>query len=560
MNNKKNNVTLEEYENSFSYKKSKTNLNIEFNRIAFIFFIFLAISIIYSIQLFHLGSLKKDNLNKSLTVKKDYRADIIDRNGNYLVKTVSSIDIGINPIEVIDEKKLLINLQLIFPNKNYLNISNKLKKNKYFYLEKKISAENYEKIMSLGDKSIKSEEKLTRIYPQKNLFSHIIGQIDDDNRGISGLEKSLNEKLKKIKEPLQLTVDTDLQYLIREELIKFQTIFKSKGSAVILMNVNNGEILSMVSYPDFDLNKRETISDVNFINRNTKGVYELGSVFKTFTIAAGLEEGLIETDTEFLNLEKKLKCGKNIISEYDNEIPSNLTVEQILIRSGNIGSVRIGQKLEIDKLKLFLEKIGILNKIDFDIEEVGEPIPFRWGKCKLATVSFGHGITTTPLQLAKGYAIITNGGFQVKPSLIKKTLENHQNQKRIIKKGVSEQINRILRKIVTTKEGTAGFANIEGYEVGGKTGTAEKVIIGGYTRKAKVNTFASIFPTSNPKYVMIVLLDEPKTSEDYIYKYKNRSGSYKGTPFNTAGWTSVEVAGKIIERIGPILATKYLEN
>ena len=560
MNNKKNNVTLEEYENSFSYKKSKTNLNIEFNRIAFIFFIFLAISVIYSIQLFHLGSLKKDNVNKSLNAKKDYRADIIDRNGNYLAKTVSSIDIGINPIEVIDEKKLLINLQLIFPNKNYLNISNKLKKNKYFYLEKKISAENYEKIMSLGDKSIKSEEKLTRIYPQKNLFSHIIGQIDDDNRGISGLEKSLNEKLKKIKEPLQLTVDTDLQYLIREELIKFQTIFKSKGSAVILMNVNNGEILSMVSYPDFDLNKRETISDVNFINRNTKGVYELGSVFKTFTIAAGLEEGLIETDTEFLNLEKKLKCGKNIISEYDNEIPSNLTVEQILIRSGNIGSVRIGQKLEIDKLKLFLEKIGILNKIDFDIEEVGEPIPFRWGKCKLATVSFGHGITTTPLQLAKGYAIITNGGFQVKPSLIKKTLENHQNQKRIIKKGVSEQINRILRKIVTTKEGTAGFANIEGYEVGGKTGTAEKVIIGGYTRKAKVNTFASIFPTSNPKYVMIVLLDEPKTSEDYIYKYKNRSGSYKGTPFNTAGWTSVEVAGKIIERIGPILATKYLEN
>jgi len=560
MNNKKNNVTLEEYENSFSYKKSKTNLNIEFNRIAFIFFIFLAISVIYSIQLFHLGSLKKDNVNKSLNAKKDYRADIIDRNGNYLVKTVSSIDIGINPIEVIDEKKLLINLQLIFPNKNYLNISNKLKKNKYFYLEKKISAENYEKIMSLGDKSIKSEEKLTRIYPQKNLFSHIIGQIDDDNRGISGLEKSLNEKLKKIKEPLQLTVDTDLQYLIREELIKFQTIFKSKGSAVILMNVNNGEILSMVSYPDFDLNKRETISDVNFINRNTKGVYELGSVFKTFTIAAGLEEGLIETDTEFLNLEKKLKCGKNIISEYDNEIPSNLTVEQILIRSGNIGSVRIGQKLEIDKLKLFLEKIGILNKIDFDIEEVGEPIPFRWGKCKLATVSFGHGITTTPLQLAKGYAIITNGGFQVKPSLIKKNLENHQNQERIIKKGVSEQINKILRKIVTTNEGTAGFANIEGYEVGGKTGTAEKVIIGGYTRKAKVNTFASIFPSSNPKYVMIVLLDEPKTSEDYIYKYKNRSGSYKGTPFNTAGWTSVEVAGKIIEKIGPILATKYLEN
>ena len=561
MSDKKNNVTLEEYENEFTYTKSKTNLNIEFNRIAFIFFIFLIISIIFSIHLLHLGSLKKvESQIKTVITKKNYRADIIDRNGNYLVKTVSSIDIGINPAEVIDEKKLLINLQLIFPNKNYIEIKRKIKQNKYFYLEKKITADNYEKIMMLGDKSIKPEEKLTRIYPQKNLFSHIIGQIDDNNNGISGLEKAFDEKLKEMNKPLQLTVDTDIQFLIREELIKFHSVFKSKGSTVILMNVNNGEIISMVSYPDFDLNIRETINDVNFINRATKGVYELGSVFKTFTVAAGLEEGLIETDTEFLNLKKEIKCGKNIISEYDKQIPSDLTVEQILIRSGNIGSVRIGQKLEIDKLKLFLKKIGVLNKIDFDIEEVGEPIPFKWGKCKLATVSFGHGITTTPLQLAKGYAIITNGGFEIKPSLIKKTLKKNQKQKRIIKEGVSKKINRMLRKIVTTTEGTAGLANIRGYEVGGKTGTAEKAIVGGYTRKAKVNTFVSIFPTSKPKYVMIVLLDEPKTSEDYIYKYKNKSGSYKGTPFNTAGWTSVEVAGKIIEKVGPILATKYIEN
>ena len=560
MSEKKSKIILEEYENKFLYKKSKTNLNIEFNRIAFIFFVFLMISIIFSIQLLHLGSLKKENEVKPLITKKNYRADITDNNGNYLVKSVSSIDIGISPIDVIDKKRLLINLKWIFPNKDYKEIERKLDKNKFFKFEKKISVINYEKIMSLGDKAIKPEEKLTRIYPQKNLFSHVIGQIDDDNQGISGIEKSFDKQLKKIKEPLQLTVDTDIQFLIREELIKFQLVFRSKGSTAILMNVNNGEVISMVSYPDFDLNKREMISDVNFINRATKAVYELGSVFKTFTVAAGLEEGLIKTDTEFSNLENKLKCGKNIISEYDKKIPSDLTVEQILIRSGNIGSVRIGQKLEIDKLKLFLEKIGILRKINFDIEEVGEPIPFRWGKCKLATVSFGHGITTTALQLAKGYAIIANGGFEIQPSLIKKTLEGNQNQKRIIKEGVSKKINEILRKVVTTKKGTAGLANIKGYEVGGKTGTAEKAIAGTYTRKAKVNTFVSIFPTSKPKYVLVVLLDEPKTSEDYVYKYKNKSGSYKGTPFNTAGWTSVEVAGKIIEKIGPILATKYIEN
>ena len=555
MSNYKKNVILEEYENEFSYKKSKTNLNIEFNRIAFIFFIFLIISIIYLIQLLHLGSLKTQIEIKPLITKENYRADIIDRNGNYLAKTVSSVDIGINPIEVIDKKKLLINLKLIFPNKDYADISNKLKKSTYFYLEKKITANNYEKIMLLGDKSIKSEEKLTRIYPQKNLFSHVIGQIDDDNQGISGLEKSFNEKLKKMKKPLQLTLDTDIQFLIRDELIKFQSVFRSKGSTVILMNVNNGDIISMVSYPDFDLNKRETVSNINFINRATKGVYELGSVFKTFTVAAGLEEGLIEIDTEFLNLKKRLKCEKNTINEYDKKMPSDLNVEQILIRSSNIGSVRIGQKLEINKLKSFLEKIGVLNKIDFDIEEVGEPIPFKWGKCKLATVSFGHGITTTPLQLAKGYSIIVNGGFEIKPSLIKKSLEETLKQKRIIKEGISKKINLMLRKVVTTGEGTASLANIKGYEIGGKTGTAE-----GYNNQGKVNTFVSIFPTSKPKYVMIVLLDRPKTSEDYIYEYKNKSGSQKGTPYNTAGWTAVEVAGKIIQKIGPILATKYIEN
>jgi cell division protein FtsI (penicillin-binding protein 3) len=557
--NKKNNenIILENYESEFLFKKNKSNLNIDFNRIAFIFFVFLIISIIYSIQLIHIGSQKPSfNEEKALINIKDYRADIIDRNGNYLVKTVSSIDMGINPIEVIDEKKLLINLKLIFPKKNYELIKKKLKGGKFFYFEKKISASNFEKIMLLGDKSIKSEERLTRIYPHKNLFSHIIGQIDNDNNGISGIEKSFDQKLKQITKPLRLTVDTDIQFLVREELIKFQNIFKSKGIAAILMNVNDGEVLSMVSYPDFNLNKRQKIEDKDYINRITKGVYELGSVFKTFTIAAGLDAGLIKPETEFLNLKKKLNCGKSTISEYDNKILSDLTVEEILIKSGNIGSVRIGQMLEIEGLKSFLEKIGILNKINFDIEEVGEPIPFRWGKCKLATASFGHGITTTPLQLAKAYAIISNGGFEINPTLIKDKLKN--NKKRIVKKNTSEAINLILRKIVV--EGTAKLANVNGYEIGGKTGTANKTSKGGYSRK-KINTFASIFPSSNPKFVLVVLMEETQINSDYIYEYRDGSGfKLKGSPRNTAAWTSVEVAGKIIEKIGPILATKYIEN
>ncbi len=552
---------LEKNENDFLYKRSKSNLNISFNRIAFIFFIFFIISLIYSIHLIHLGSREIKYLdfnNIKQKVNKVYRADIVDINQKYLVKTINSIDIGISPSKIIDEKKLLLNLRYIFPNKNYDEIKKRIEKGKFFYFEKKISEENYEKIMQLGDKSIEPRDNLIRIYPQKNLFSHIIGQIDNDNNGISGLEKSLDEELKISQDPVRLSVDKDIQYLIRSELIKYNKIFRTKGSASILMNVNNGEILSLVSLPDFDPNRREEISDINFINRATKGVYEFGSVFKTFTLAAAFDEKLIEPETEFVNLPKSLPCAEYLIREYDQDIPSTLSAEQILIRSGNIGSVKIGQKVGQEKFKLFLSKLGLLEKINFDIEEVGKPIDFNWGKCPLATASYGHGITTTLLQLVKAYSIITNGGYQVIPSLIKK--DRPIKKQKILNDNVSKKILPILRKVVATKEGTASLANVNGYEIGGKTGTAQKSSLGSYSENKKINTFLSIFPTYEPKFVLAVMLDEPKINKEYIYEYRDGSNfKLKGSPRNTAGWNSVEVSGQILEKIGPILATKYSE-
>tara|TARA_B100000029_G_scaffold190306_1_gene188160 strand:- start:5207 stop:6892 length:1686 start_codon:yes stop_codon:yes gene_type:complete len=557
MDNNHSKFILKENNDEFQFGKSKSNIDIKFNRIAFIFFVFFIISLIFSIHLVHLGARKPDIKisDKSKITNLIKRADIIDVNGTFLAKTVSSIDIGINPVEIIDKKKLLINLKYIFPNKNYELIKSKIEKKKFFWFEKKISEENYEKLMKLGDKSIKPEEKIRRLYPQKNLFSHIIGRIDDDNIGISGLEKSLDEQLKNNNSPIQLSVDKDIQFLVRQELLKYNEIFKTLGSAAILMNVNNGEIISIVSLPDFDPNQRNTITDVNYINRATKGVYELGSVFKTFTLAAALNEKTVEPETQFKNLKKSIKCGKNTISEYDNKMPSSLTAEQILIRSGNIGSVRIGQSVGFKNYKNFLNDLNLINPINFDIEEVGVPISFNWGKCKLATVSYGHGITTTILQLANAYSILVNGGYQIHPTLIK--IDKKLKRERLLKKDVSKKITSILRKIVTLKEGTASLANVEGYEVGGKTGTAQKSAIGGYS-KDKINTFVSIFPISKPKYLLVVMLDEPKINSEYVYHYRDGSGiKYKGTPFNTAGWTSVEVAGQIIEKIGPILATKY---
>ena len=537
---------------NFKFEANRSNLKISFERISFIFFIFFIITIIFTSKTIYLG-LKKPNQTQTLKEKEKYRASIMDRNGNIIAKTVRVTNLGINPNQLINKEKLLISLKLIFPDKNF---EKEINGKKFFYVKKKISPTKLEKIKLLGEKSFKEEENIARVYPNGNLFSHILGQIDTDNNGVSGIEKSFDYELTTSNKPLKLSLDTEIQYLIREELIKFQEIFNSYGSTAILMNVNSGEILSMVSIPDFDLNKREDISDKKFINRSTKGVYELGSVFKTFTLAAGLQQNVIQEDTLFKNLPKKIKCAGRSISEYDMDIPSSLTAEEILIRSGNIGSIKIAQKVGLENFKDFLENLDLLNKIQFDIEEVGNPIPFKWGKCKLATSAYGHGITTTPLQLAKAYAIIANGGYKIKPTLIKKE-KNLKRGEQIITQENSNKINEILRKIVTSEQGTANLANIAGYEIAGKTGTAQKSIKGKYSKK-KINTFASIFPISSPKYVLIVLLDEPKLSETYIYEYNDgKKRKIIGTPFNTAGWTSVEVAKNIIEKIGPILAIKY---
>ena len=554
------NIILEDQKNDFLYEKSKSNLNVSFNRISFIFFIFFIISVIYSVQLTHLGSRKENkitNSNSQNPTHKLYRADIVDRNNKYLVKTVNSIDIGISSKKIINKDKLILNLKYIFPNKDYDLIRKKMEKKNFFYFEKKISQDNYEKIMKLGDKSIQPENRLIRIYPDKNLFSHIIGQIDDNNTGVSGLEKSFDDKLKISTEPIVLSLDKDIQYLIRNELIKFNKIFDTKGSAAILMNVNSGEILSLISLPDFNPNKRERITDVNYINRATKGVYEFGSVFKTFTLAAAFNERIIEPDSKFSNLPKSLTCSGFPIREYDNKIPSDLTAEQILIRSGNIGSVRIGQKVGEEKFKLFLSKLGVLKRIDFDIEEVGKPIDFKWGKCPLATASFGHGITTTLLQVVKAYSIIVNGGYYIKPTLVR--TDKKIKTEKVLDENISIKILPILRKIVSTKEGTAQLADIYGYDIGGKTGTANKSLKGVYSNE-KVNTFVSVFPTTKPKFILAVMLDAPKINSDYIYNYRDGSNfKLKGSPRNTAGWNSVEAAGHIVEKIGPILATKYSE-
>ncbi len=567
MENKKNknlqkSFYFEDYQESetiiYNRKSDVKVLNI---RVAFIFSIFLLLIFIFFLKSSYLLISKKNfhyskNFNEQVL---KIRGDIVDNNNYILARNINSYSVGIKPKLIKDKKKFLFDLRLIYPTMSLKLVKSKINKGKFFYFKKKITEEEKIKLFSLGHEAFQFEKTQIRFYPQKSLFSHVLGQVDEDNYGISGLEKSFDKNLKShgiINSNLKLSLDSNLQHIIREELISAQNNFNTIGSAAILMNVHNGEILSLISLPDFDLNQRQKIDDPNYTNKITMGVYELGSVFKTFTLAAGIENKVINSDTVFSNLEKSLFCDGKKISEHD-KLPKDLSAEQILIRSSNIGAIRIAQRVGIEKYKSFLNSLGILKKIKFDIDEVGTPLNFRWGKCKLATASFGHGITTTLLQLAKSYAILSNGGFEIIPTILKNK-KALKEKKKIISPETSKQINLILRKVVSEDEGTANFANIEGYEVGGKTGTAYKSIDGKYNKNKKLNTFVSLFPTSRPKYILLVMLDEPKPAPNFVYKFSN---GYKNSGYkrNTSGWNTVVVAGKIIEKIGPILAIKTLQ-
>ena len=559
---------FEDYKESELFSNS-INLNIakiSTNRVVFLFFVFLSLVLIFGIKIIYLSLSSDKNFYSEINQKKEFvknRRDIVDRNGSILATNVNLYDVGIRPqlLNKKEKKNLLIKLSLLMPDLNIKKIKAKLNKNEFFWLERRVSPIEKDEFWLIGNKAFVFEPKQSRIYPQKYLFSHVLGQTDDVNNGISGVEKYFENELnaeEKIDIPLNLTLDSNLQYLIREELLKAQLDFKNIGSAAILMNVENGEILSLISLPDYDLNHRASIIDDEYTNKITLGVYELGSVFKTFTIAAALENKVIKKDTMFKDLKHSITCDKYTISEHD-KLPSSLTTEDILIRSSNIGSVRIAQKIGIEKYKNFLNSLELLSAINFDLEEVGTPISFNWGKCKLATTSYGHGITTTPLQLAKAYATLGNGGYKIKPSIIKKNLEIKKSRKQIISKKTSDTINLMLRKVVSLNEGTANFADIEGFEVGGKTGTALK-----YNSKAKLNTFVSLFPANKPKYVLLVMLDEPKPAPNFVYTFppseKFPNGyKYKGETRNTSGWNTVVVTGKIIEKIGPILAINNLQ-
>ena len=519
------------------------------DRIYLLFFFFFSLILIFSIKITHISINGKNisNLEKKASQFSLIRRDIVDRNGVIISRNINTFHAAIDPKLIKDKKKFLLKLRLNFPDLKINEIEKNLDKKKYFRIKKRVDQIEKERFWSLGEKGIKFEPFQARMYTHGDLFSHIIGQVDYDNYGVSGIEKYFDKELKnkrKINKPLELTLDSNIQYIINKELNNAIKTFDATGAGALLMDVNNGDVISLVSLPNFNINQRTTIKDKKFINKITKGVYELGSIFKTFTVALALENKLVDTDTIIKNIPRKIKCSVHDITDM-KEHPENLTVEDILVRSSNVGTVFLAKIVGEDNYKDFINKTKLTKNPKIELEELGTPHQIKWNRCKLETISFGHGITTTPLQATALYAAMSNGGKLIEPSLIKD--RKPKKSEKIISSETSTKLSSILRKVVTSKDGTASLADKNGYYVGGKTGTAESY----GNNKSRINTFISIFPTQKPNYTLFVMLENPKINKDLIYNYR---GVKTKAPYNTSGWNSVYVAGKIIEKIGPILA------
>ena len=467
------------------------------------------------------------------------RADILDRNGTIIATSLPTVHLYAQPHKIRGKAAVAEKLALVLTDLSYDEILKKLeRKNKFVYLKRNLTPSQQYQINALGIPGLEFEKSEKRIYPHKNLFAHIIGATNIDNEGVSGIEKQLDSRLSQSDIPLQLTIDAGLQDTIRTELAEAVKKFNAEGGSAILMDVRSGEILSMISLPDYDPNSNNNIPERAQFNFTTKGVYEPGSVLKIFNAALGLESGKVKVTDKF-DATQPLKLRYNVIKDYRGE-NRWLDLPEILIYSSNIGSARIALKVGKNEQRRFLDNMGFFKPISsIEVTEKGIPlIPSekRWSESTTATVGYGYGISVTPLHLISAFASVVNGGTYFQPTLVKqhKKLPSH----RTLSYNTSMQMRKLLRGVVV--EGSGKRANIAGYEVAGKTGTAQKLVNGRYIDKKVMTSFLATFPVSDPKYALYLMMDEPKATKETW-------------GFVTSGWNTVPTAGKIITAIAPQL-------
>ena len=469
-------------------------------------------------------------LEKSINISNDAkqiteRGNIYDRNGNLLSTTINSYSLSANPKSLKNKKLISEKLSLIIsrPEEEIFNLLNENKS--FVWLKRNISPKEHQAIIDLGEVSLKTEhikeEEIKRIYPHGNISSHVVGYVDIDGNGLAGIERGLNEILSK-GEDVHLSIDIRLQSAFREELIKTINKFSADSGSIVAIDITTGEIIALSSFPDFDPNNRKTFTENNKLNRIIGGNYEMGSTFKPITVAMGIDKKIINSETSF-DVSKPIKKGKITINDFHPH-KGFFDIKEIVVNSSNIGAAKIASKIGKRNQINFFKKLGFYEKIELEIIESAKPYtnPNHWGEIETMTIGYGHGFMVTPLHLVSAYASLINDGKRLNPTFLKDNIVINKTQ--IIKHETSDYFIKLLRAVVLETEYTGPRVKIEGYEIGGKTGTAELINESGlYQKDMNLTSFIGVFPTSKPKYIVLAMIENPKKIKEENYNITGAS-------------------------------------
>jgi cell division protein FtsI (penicillin-binding protein 3) len=481
------------------------------------------------------------------------RADIVDRNGRLLAATLDSPSLYADPKEIENPEGVADTLVATLPGVDRATLLAKLSSRKGFvWVKRRLTPDQQYAVNQLGLPGLQFQHEERRVYPYGSLLSHVVGFTGIDDNGEAGIERGLEDTVRGRRQPLELAIDLRLQYVLHEELARVVADFTAKGGAGLIMNVNTGEVLAMVSLPDFDPSHPDTLDPDHpgwtvaerMFNRVTLGDYEIGSVFKIFTTAMGLDSGATSMTGRF-DATNPIHIGRFTISDYHGKHRWE-TVPEILMYSSNIGEAKIALAIGAERQQEYLRRFGLLSSPTLELKEIGKPhYPAKWREVNVMTIGFGHGISETPLQIATAGSALVNGGILRPATLLKLPPGGAPQGTRVISAETSDHMRKLLRMVVLY--GTGEMVDAPGYVVGGKTGTADKVEGRHYAERKLLSSFLGVFPMTAPKYLVLVMVDEP---------HPNKSSH----GYATAGWTAAPAVGRTIVRIAPLLGVQPVDE
>ncbi len=468
------------------------------------------------------------------------RADIVDRNGVVLATSLATVSLYARPALVPDAEAAVARLATVLPDLDAARTLRLLRSNRRFvWIKRKLSPRAHRAVLELGIPGLDFRREYRRVYPQGALAGHVLGYVDVDNRGLAGIERHFDDRLRDRQDPVQVSLDLRVQHALRHELGRGMATFSAHAAVGLVLDVRNGEILALVSLPDFDPNRPGAAPAGARFNRATLGVYEMGSTFKSFTIALALDSGVINLRSAY-DTTQPLHLARYVIRD-DHPRKGRLSVPEIFVYSSNIGAAQIAMDVGPEAQRAFLDRLGLLSRPTLELPEIGTPlVPERWRQVEAVTISYGYGLAVSPVQLARGIAALVNGGVLPEPTLVKRAPGTVPAGQRVISEQTSRTMRALMRRVV--EQGTGSRADARGYLVGGKTGTARKAggRSGGYRDGALLSSFVGVFPVDAPRYLVLAILDEP-------------TGTEATHGFAGGGWTAAPITRAVITRIAPLL-------